>query len=138
MLPEQTATVDWGDGTTGNIQNSASTSQIVYAEKTDYAQVSEDTIFCVSVSGGQFALGNNSTAFFKSSSNVSISDTPVLIKAELGANCISLRSYAFFGCDSLTSVVIPQGITAINQYSFENCYALKSIIIPPSVSSIGN
>ena len=44
---------------------------------------------------------------------------------------------AFYGCDSLTSVVIPNSVTGIGYQAFENCSALKNVEIPESVTSIG-
>ena len=45
---------------------------------------------------------------------------------------------AFFKCQSLTSVVLPDDLTAIADQTFSNCTELTSIIIPARVTSIGN
>ena len=45
---------------------------------------------------------------------------------------------AFFKCQSLTSVVLPDDLTAIADQTFSNCAELTSIIIPARVTSIGN
>ena len=45
---------------------------------------------------------------------------------------------AFFKCQSLTSVVLPDDLTAIADRTFSNCTELMSIIIPAKVTSIGN
>ena len=39
---------------------------------------------------------------------------------------------------SLTSIVIPDGITIIGDRAFRGCSKLTDIIIPSSVTSIGN
>lgn len=44
---------------------------------------------------------------------------------------------AFDGCDSLTSVTIPNSVTTIGDYAFFGCYNLTSASIPNSVISIG-
>ena len=44
---------------------------------------------------------------------------------------------AFEGCISLTSVTIPDSVTAIRVRAFALCYSLTSITIPDSVTSIG-
>ena len=71
----------------------------------------------------------------------------------------SISSYAFAGCSSLTSVVIPNSVTSIGEgafngcgltsvtilnsvtsigsYAFYDCCSLTSVIIPNSVTSIG-
>ena len=44
---------------------------------------------------------------------------------------------AFVGCTGLTSVVIPNSVTAIGEQAFGYCSALASIEIPSSVTEIG-
>ena len=50
----------------------------------------------------------------------------------------SIGSYAFFDCESLTSVTIPNSVTNIGVYAFYGCKSLTSVTIPDSVISIGN
>ena len=45
---------------------------------------------------------------------------------------------AFKGCDSLTSINIPNVVTNIGDYAFSLCYSLTNINIPNSVTNIGN
>ena len=45
--------------------------------------------------------------------------------------------YAFYECNKLTSINIPNSITSIGERAFCNCDALTSINIPNSVTSIG-
>ena len=49
----------------------------------------------------------------------------------------SIGESAFFGCDGLTSVTIPNSVTSIGDYAFRGCSGLTSITIPNSVTSIG-
>ena len=44
---------------------------------------------------------------------------------------------AFSGCDSLTSITIPDSVTSIGYGAFSGCSSLTSITIPDSVTSIG-
>ncbi len=44
---------------------------------------------------------------------------------------------AFRGCESLTSIVIPNGVTEIGRQAFSSCSSLSSITIPDSVTHIG-
>ena len=51
---------------------------------------------------------------------------------------ISIGSYAFWDCNSLTSVTIPNSVTSIGDLAFYRCWNLTSVTIPNSVTSIGN
>ncbi len=50
----------------------------------------------------------------------------------------SIGWYAFNNCSKLTSIVIPNGVTTIGDYTFIRCNSLTSITIPNSVTKIGN
>ncbi len=49
-----------------------------------------------------------------------------------------IGSQAFFGCNEIRSITIPQSVTVIHSYAFEGCSALTSLLIPKNVSIIGN
>ncbi len=49
----------------------------------------------------------------------------------------SISYSAFRDCTSLTSVTIGNGVTSIGEYAFYGCTSLESITIPDSVESIG-
>ena len=49
----------------------------------------------------------------------------------------SIGYSAFGGCESLTSIDIPDSVTSIGTAAFHQCYWLTSITIPDSVTSIG-
>lgn len=63
-----------------------------------------------------------------------IHEEEVLLTASWGAICNS----AFENDDSLTTMVIPDGITRIGDNAFKNCTNLTKIVIPQSVTSFGN
>ena len=48
---------------------------------------------------------------------------------------IGLR--AFYDCEGLTAVTLPEGLISIGQANFGHCIGLKEVVIPNSVTSIG-
>ena len=54
------------------------------------------------------------------------------------AYCVtSIGKGAFIWCDSLTSIVIPDGVMSIGLEAFSGCSSLTSMVIPDGVTSIG-
>lgn len=49
----------------------------------------------------------------------------------------SIEGSAFSHCTGLTSITIPDSVTAIGQYAFYDCTGLTGITIPDSVTTIG-
>ena len=49
-----------------------------------------------------------------------------------------ISAKAFYDCDTLISITLPDGITAIGNNAFEDCGKLASIVIPDSVTTIGD
>lgn len=51
---------------------------------------------------------------------------------------MEIGNYAFYDCRSLTSIIIPDGVTGINGSAFSGCTGLMSITIPDSVTRISS
>jgi hypothetical protein len=47
-----------------------------------------------------------------------------------------IRFGAFMDCTSLTSIIIPDGVTALEDWTFVNCSSLESMKIPANIASI--
>ena len=50
----------------------------------------------------------------------------------------TIGQYAFYGCEALTSVTLPDSMLYFNNFAFENCTSLESIEIPSNVWSLGS
>lgn len=48
----------------------------------------------------------------------------------------SIGDRAFFGCDSLTSITIPEGVMFIDAFAFYGCSSLTSIVFPNGITEI--
>ena len=49
----------------------------------------------------------------------------------------SIGDYAFFSCNGLTEVTIPNSVTSIGSNAFNSCTGLTEVTIPNSVTNIG-
>ncbi len=67
---------------------------------------------------------------------VGVSNTSIT-SAEINEGCIFINSYAFSGCASLKSIVIPNSVIRVGAYTFENCTSLESVLISESVAEMG-
>jgi len=136
-----TVVVDWGDGSntdtlTGTSLTTAKTVQHIYATEGDYT-------ITLTVSSGSFAFFGTSTVahILKKSTattgNISRVYANCIKRVELGAS-VSVGTYAFYYCVSLSSITIPNSVTSIGTYAFYYCVSLTSITIPDGVTSISN
>lgn len=55
----------------------------------------------------------------------------------LGNNLKRVGSMAFFNCEKLESIELPEGVTTIASHAFTNCANLKSISLPSTARYIG-
>ena len=77
----------------------------------------------------------NCNAIIETSSNTLISGCQTTV---IPNSVTSIGGYAFYYCESLTSVTIPNSVTSIGYYAFAGCSALTSVTIGNSVTSIGD
>jgi len=62
----------------------------------------------------------------------------VTIPAEVDEKAVtSIGKNAFWGCEEITSITIPEGVTSIGTSAFFSCTKLKEITLPAAVTSIG-
>ena len=55
-----------------------------------------------------------------------------------GKTVTSIGERAFYYCEGLTTITIPDSVTSIGKYAFSQCRSLTSVTIGAGVTSIGN
>ena len=66
-------------------------------------------------------------------------DEELTVPDELDGHAVrEIGEEAFYGCDALTSVTLPDGLTSIDDHAFYGCYSLTSVTLPDSLTFIGN
>ena len=50
----------------------------------------------------------------------------------------SIGDYAFYQCEGLATITLPESVTSIGDFAFQYCRGLTTIMLPESLTSIGN
>lgn len=78
--------------------------------------------------------GTDMTSFFNSVlgvTNDNISELPLLLN-----NITNIEPYAFYGCNTIIAITIPNSVTSIGEQAFGNCTNLTTINIPWSEGAV--
>ena len=85
----------------------------------------------------EFSLSNDGTYYILTGIGT-CTDTRVIIPSTYNNKPVkSIGDSAFWGCESLVSIEIPNSIASIGKYAFCGCSKLANIEIPDNVTSIG-
>ncbi len=57
---------------------------------------------------------------------------------EEGSKLKIIGEQAFYACNGLEKIIIPDGVEQIGDLAFEKCYRLTSVVIPEGVTSLGS
>ena len=107
--------------------------QIPFANKSSAADTG-DIKWTEGVEGGAIYFDKETGTITDCDVSVTKADIPEEID---GVKVRNIGYRAFYDCDSLTSIKIPDSVTSIETCAFEDCDSLTSIEIPDSVTSIG-
>ena len=80
--------------------------------------------------------GGNSTSYSNEYSGAATIPASVTYNGST-YSVTTIGNYAFYKCNGLTSIEIPNSVTTIEDYAFSNCTGLTSVTIPNSVTEIG-
>lgn len=61
-----------------------------------------------------------------------------LTNVTLPVGITSLGGRCFYNCNSLKSIDLPDGITSLGDYCFSGCESLTSVSLPKGITSLGN
>ena len=94
-----------------------------------YTKYSEGLVFVSNGDGTCFVSGIGSCT-----------DTDIVLPtiSPRGDKVITIGNSAFYSCDSITSVIIPDSVTSIGGSAFKECASLMSVTIGNGVTSIGD
>lgn len=99
-----------------------------------YTEVVDGIEWTYTISNGEVSLGSGdwrNTAIPQTTSGV------VNIPSSLGGYPVtSIGEYAFFRCNDIKSVTIPDSVTSIGYWAFGDCAGLTNVSIPASVEKI--
>ncbi len=102
----------------------------------DYAFSSCTGLTSITVSEGNSVYHGKGNCLIETATKTLISGCKTSVIPTDGS-VTRIGAGAFWGCDGLTSITIPNSVTSIGEWVFANCTGLTSITIPDSVTSIG-
>lgn len=83
-----------------------------------------------------FELWNGTDAPYNTTPSGEITIPSTVTYEETTYSVTEIASYAFFGCNKITSVTIQEGITIIMDDAFDECSKLQSLYLPNSLKTL--
>ncbi len=127
--------VGWGGNWNSNDRNNAC--PVVWNCKTNET-AGDGNIYTV-IDGIRYALKDGVAAVVGQPTNIygSITIPSSVTYKGVSYSVASIGYRAFYGCNSLANITIPDSVTSIGEDAFYDCSSLTSIVIPDDVTSIG-
>lgn len=120
---------------------SNSTAQ-AYAEKynRNFVSLDDDSTFKWNITDGVLTISGKCDMPDYSDNNPAPweNDKDSITKVVINDGITNIGNYAFDSCENLTEVIIPDSVSVIGEYAFTGCIGLTSVNIPESVTNIGN
>lgn len=96
----------------------------------------EKTTWTLDENGTLTITGRDMMKDFNDESVSPFSNNPAIKSVVIEKGVRSIGDYAFYGCENLTAVTIPDNLAIIGFSAFEECLSLTEIKIPDSVTQI--
>ncbi len=90
-------------------------------------ELSEDGVLFISGTGNMW--GGDTVPWSSSAKSITA--------VHIGSGVTSIGNGAFYTCNNLKEITIPDSVTRIGDYAFDGCTSLTSVSIPDSVTKIG-
>lgn len=81
-------------------------------------------------SGHSYTLGQYAFRGCTSLKEMDLSDVDI-------SAATPLSTYIFYDCSSLTSVILPEGLTSLPNYMFQKCTSLTYVYLPSTLTTLG-
>jgi hypothetical protein len=119
--------------------------QYAFGRMPNLSKVTFNAIYCADMSYGPFS--NSGSAGFEVEIGARVAKIPAYLffdsnvtNVTFAENCIctEIGERAFFGCNDIVTLIIPDYVTTIGSYAFRSCYNLTSVTLGSAVNSIGS
>lgn len=113
------------------------TESIYYGALSDCSKLNSITLPFVGKTNDGKSNTHFGYLFGTSSYEDNVDCVPASLKTVVITGSTRIDDYAFYGCNKLTNVTLPDGLKSIGAKTFWECSSLTGIMIPNSVTSIG-